>query len=92
MSRHPAALVVYGHGLGSVVVLEQVASRASAPRPSSGGDRQGLSLPTVQVNGATAQELDTAIGTLVRFTRGGVSYTVAGSVSRTVADAAARGL
>ena len=92
MSGHPAALVVYGHGLGSVVVLEQVAGRASAARQSSGEDRQGLSLPTVAVNGATAQELDTAIGTVLRFTRSGVSYTVAGSVPRTVADAAARGL
>jgi outer membrane lipoprotein-sorting protein len=34
----------------------------------------------------------TALGTLLRFQRGGVEYTVAGSVPETVADAAARAL
>ena len=95
MSGHPAALVSYGKGLGSVVVLEQAAGRKpTAPaNPSGGGeDRAGLSLPTVTINGTSAQELDTALGTIVRFERGGVSYLVAGSVSRSVADAAARGL
>jgi hypothetical protein len=87
--------VIYGQGLGSVAVVEQAVSRkAAAPQSSStgGGERTGLSLPTVNLNGTSAQELDTALGTVVRFTRGGVSYIVAGSVSKTVADAAARGL
>jgi outer membrane lipoprotein-sorting protein len=97
MSGHPGALVLYGHGLGSVVVVEQAAGRkpAGAPNPSSSSDRgegPGLSLPTVDINGTSAQELDTALGTVVRFTRGGVSYIVAGSVSKTVAEATARGL
>jgi outer membrane lipoprotein-sorting protein len=95
MSGHPGALVIYGQGLGSVAVVEQAVSRkAAAPQSSStgGGERTGLSLPTVNLNGTSAQELDTALGTVVRFTRGGVSYIVAGSVSKTVADAAARGL
>ncbi len=52
----------------------------------------GSSLPTVTINGTTAQELDTALGTVVRFTRSGVTYTVLGSVTPSVADAAARGL
>lgn len=93
--KHPAALIVYGRGLGSVVVLEQQASRSAPADPSQssdGGDGPGLNLPTVSVNGTTAQELDTALGTVVRFTRAGVSYTVAGSVTPMVADAAARGL
>jgi hypothetical protein len=46
----------------------------------------------VTVNGASAQELDTALGTVLRFSRGGVSYIVAGSVSKQTAEAAARGL
>ena len=95
-SKHPAALIVYGQGLGSVVVIEQAARRSrgsgQSPNTSQGGDRQGLTLPTVQVGGTTATELDTAIGSLVRFTRAGVTYVVAGSVTRSVADAAARGL
>jgi hypothetical protein len=94
-SGHPAALVSYGKGLGSVVVVEQAASRhPTAPaNPNGGGeDRTGLTLPTVTINGASAQELDTALGTIVRFSRGGISYLVAGSVPKSVAVAAASGL
>ncbi len=57
-----------------------------------GGDHHGLTLPSVSINGVTGQELDTALGTLVRFTRSGVAYTVVGSVPAAAADAAARGL
>ena len=91
---HPAALVTYGQNLGGVAVIEQHADSAAAkPATSSGhGDRQGLSLPTVSIKGVTGQELDTALGTVVRFTRAGVSYTVIGSVPATAADAAARAL
>jgi len=92
VSGHPGALLIYGHGLGAVVVLEQTARHASARLPQASGDGPGLNLPTVAVNGVSAQEIDTALGTLVRFTRAGVSYTVAGSVGPAVADAAARGL
>jgi hypothetical protein len=96
MSGHRGALVVYGQGLGSVVVVEQAVGKAAAARSgassSDNGEPQGLSLPTVAVNGASAQELDTALGTVMRFTRGGVSFIVAGSVSKPVAEAAARGL
>jgi outer membrane lipoprotein-sorting protein len=97
MSGHPGALVVYGQGLGSVVVVEQAAGKHPAAPPSGsssdGGDGpQGLSLPTLTVNGASAQELDTALGTVLRFSRVGVSYIVAGSVSKSTAEAAARGL
>ena len=56
------------------------------------GDHGGLSLPTVSINGATGRELATALGTLVRFTRGGVSYTVIGSVPPVAAEAVARAL
>ena len=89
---NPAALVFYGRGLGGIAVIEQ------NPRPTSsqqvaGGDRRGrLNLPTVSINGVSGQELDTALGTMVRFTRGGVTYTVLGSVSGERALAAARGL
>jgi outer membrane lipoprotein-sorting protein len=95
MSGHAAALVSYGKGLGSVVVVEQAARRKpNAPATTNGGgeDRTGLSLPTVTINGASAQELDTALGTIVRFSRGGISYLVAGSVPKSVAVAAASGL
>jgi hypothetical protein len=74
-------------------VLEQSPGSSSLlPGSSSGGDHHGLTLPTVSINGVTGQELDTALGTLVRFTRAGVAYTVIGSVPAAAADAAARGL
>jgi outer membrane lipoprotein-sorting protein len=85
-----AALVAYGENLGGVVVIEQPADPPKSGAP--GGEHRGLNLPTVSINGATAQELDTALGTMVRFTRGGVNYIVLGSVPPAAADAAARGL
>ena len=91
----PAALVTYGQNLGGIAVIEQTASSAGTSArgaSSGGGNGSGLTLPTVSINGATGQELDTALGTVVRFTRAGVSYTVLGSVPPTAADAAARAL
>ncbi len=89
----PAALVAYGQNLGGIAVIEQTAKSASAAKSSTTQDHgAGVSLPTVSINGATGQELDTALGTIVRFTRGGVAYTVVGSVPAAAADAAARAL
>jgi hypothetical protein len=85
------ALITYGQNLGGIAVIEQPA-HAGAAIPTQGGDHSGLSLPSVSINGATGQELDTALGSVVRFTRGGVSYTVLGSVPAAAADAAARAL
>lgn len=93
---HPAALVTYGQGLGGIAVIQQSAGTAAAAngasQSQSGNNNSGLSLPTVSINGATGQELDTALGTLVRFKRAGVAYTVIGSVPAAAADAAARAL
>lgn len=89
----PAALVTYGQHLGAIAVVEQTYRSGQQQSTSSGGrDHQGLSLPTVSINGTTGQELNTALGTVVRFSRGAVTYTVAGSVPAAAADAAARAL
>jgi outer membrane lipoprotein-sorting protein len=91
----PAALVTYGEGLGGIAVIEQSAQGQTAPSSSSsqgGGDQQGLSLPTVSINGATGTELDTALGTVIRFSKGGVAYTVLGSVPPIAAENAAKAL
>jgi len=87
----PAALVTYGQNLGGIAVIEQTAS-STANASSAHSGHQGLELPTVQINGVTADELDTALGTMIRFTRSGVAYTVLGSVPPVAAEAAARGL
>jgi outer membrane lipoprotein-sorting protein len=95
----PAALVLYGQGLGGIAVIEHAAAAGrnaghggAAAGSGPGGGQGGLSLPTVSINGATGHELDTALGTAVWFTRGGVSYVVVGSVQAIAAEAAARGL
>jgi outer membrane lipoprotein-sorting protein len=99
----PAAVVTYGQNLGGIAVIEQTVDSAkthgvlpglpsSQGSKGSRGEHRGLSLPTVSINGVTGQELDTALGTMVRFTRGGVSYTVIGSVPPAAAEAAARAL
>jgi outer membrane lipoprotein-sorting protein len=93
MGDKPAALVTYGQNLGGIVVIEQAATAGQAGKvriPT--GQSSGLSLPSVSINGVSGQELDTALGSMVRFTRDGVAYTVIGSVPSAAADAAARGL
>jgi len=75
-------IVTYGQGLDGIAVIEQ----------KGGGGQSSLSLPTVSINGITGQELPTALGTVVRFTRGGVEYTVLGSQPTSTVVAAARAL
>jgi outer membrane lipoprotein-sorting protein len=88
-----AALVTYGRDLGGIAVLEQASDPAEPiPSPHPEGDHGGLSLPTVSIDGVQAEELATPLGTVLRFERGGVAYTVIGSVPPATAEAAARGL
>jgi general stress protein YciG len=82
-----AALVLYGKGLGGIAVLEQKSDGQSQSNSGRGGG-----LPSVSIGGTTGQELPTALGTIVRFERGGVSYTVLGSQPSSVVLAAARSL
>jgi hypothetical protein len=79
------AISTYGRGLGAIVVVQRKADPAK-----SGG--RSLDLPKINIDGATGTELATALGTVVTFERGGVSYTVAGSVPPVAAENAARGL
>jgi hypothetical protein len=81
----PGRLLVYGRSFGSVVVLEQPGGG------DPGGGLWGL-LPSVSVSGADGRELVTPLGSLVRFARGGVTYTVLGSMPAAVVEAVARGL
>jgi len=80
-----ALLAVYGHGLGAIVVLEHAAS---------GGSSSGMlgALPTVSLDGVTAHELATQLGTALTWRKGGVSFVLAGSVPPAAAEAAARAL
>ena len=92
--REPAALVTYGRGLGGVAVVERSvkAEPANTHTKQHGPESTGLQLPKVSVGGVSGEELDTALGSLVRFQRAGVAYVVLGSVTPATIDAAARGL
>jgi outer membrane lipoprotein-sorting protein len=94
MGGKPAALVTYGQNLGGIAVIEHAAPAKTSGAQSSGSNsgHSSFNLPTVSINGATGQELDTALGTMITFTRNGVSYTVVGSVLPPAADKAARAL
>jgi hypothetical protein len=88
------ALVTYGRGLGGIAVLQYRASRgrehaSSTQRPAPGDE---LSLPKVSLRGVSGEELQTSLGTAIRFQRHGVDYVVAGSVPRSAAEEAARSL
>ena len=85
-----AALVTYGRGLGGIAVIERRANGSGSDMRN--GPLGDVQLPTVDVNGTSAQELETPLGTAIRFERGGVRYLVIGSVTRADAEAAARGL
>jgi outer membrane lipoprotein-sorting protein len=77
------ALSVYGQGLGAILVLQG----KGADNPLS-----SLKLPRIALGRSTGSELATALGTVLTFQRGGVSYVVAGSVPPLAAENAARGL
>lgn len=92
MDGKQGALVTYGAGLGGIAVV-QTAAKPAGPKPAARGDRRGLALPSISIPGTTGgQELATALGTAVSFQRGGVQYTILGSVTPQAAEAAARGL
>ncbi len=77
-----AALVTYGKGLGVIAVIERAAT-TSEHNPLEG-------LPSVSIGGATGHELPTALGTIITAERGGVSYTLIGSLPPNAAEAALR--
>ena len=78
------ALARYGSGLGQILVFQRQAAAEQRRAP--------MTLPQVNIDGATGQELATALGTFLTFNRDGVQYAVAGSVPPVAAENAARDL
>ena len=68
-----------------------VAALPGGELPSLHREAQDLGL-SVLVEVHDERELDTALGTVLTFTRGNVAYTVLGSVPAAAAEAAARAL
>lgn len=87
---HTAALVTYGKGLGGIAVLESKSDAGKQASPEGGEEE--LSLPKVAIGDVNGEELDTALGSVLRFERDGVTYVLIGSVPPAAVEAAARGL
>jgi outer membrane lipoprotein-sorting protein len=76
-------IALYGHGLGGIVLVEHKAG-ASGPAGALSA------LPTVSLDGLTAHELATQLGTVLAWHAGGTGYVLAGSLPSAAAEAAAR--
>jgi len=80
-------LTTQGHGPSTIAIVEGK-TKAGAKSPTEALE----GLPKVKINGVTASELRTALGTLLTFERSGVRYLLAGSVTPAAIEAVARGL
>jgi outer membrane lipoprotein-sorting protein len=81
-------VTTHGKGLAAIALVED---------PTKAGERQSASsqpegLQQVSINGTSASELPTALGTLLSFERAGVHYLLVGSVTPASIEAFARGL
>jgi outer membrane lipoprotein-sorting protein len=78
-------VTVHGSGITSIVEAQHTTSGKSSSTALEG-------LPKVNINGASASELKTALGTVLSFERSGVRYIVAGALPAGTVEAFARGL
>ncbi len=76
-------LVLYGQSLGRIVLVERKAEASSSNGMLS-------SLPTVSLDGLTAHELATQLGTALAWQAGGTTFVLAGSLPAAAAETAAR--
>jgi len=77
-----------GHGPATIAVLE-----SKIKKDARGGGGEPLEgLPKVTIDGVSADELRTELGTLLSFERNGVRYLLAGSVTPAAIEEVARGL
>jgi outer membrane lipoprotein-sorting protein len=77
-----------GKALGAIVLLQSPVEAGAKESTSS----ELEDLPKVNINGTTASELPTQLGTLLTFERAGVRYLLAGSVTPASIEAFARGI
>jgi outer membrane lipoprotein-sorting protein len=94
-TSHPPAdgagkpkITTSGHGVSAIAVLESTAKSGAQK-----GESEPLAgVAKVTINGVSASELGTELGTLLSFDRSGVRYVLAGSVTPAAIEALARGL
>ena len=77
------ALAFYGEGLGGIALVERAAG-------AGGAVGQMSALPTVSLDGLTAHELATQLGTVLEWQSNGTRFILAGSLPASAAEAAAR--
>jgi hypothetical protein len=77
------AVAFYGQGLGGIALVERKAD-------ASTGNGILANLPTVSLDGLTAHELATQLGTVLTWQTGGTSFVLAGSLPASAAETAAR--
>jgi len=82
-----AVAVTYGTGMNAIAVIQRPASTKKAA-----ADQSGIQLPTKQIGGVTVTEFGTALGAVAQFSRGGVEFTVLGSVPLSTVESAIAGL
>jgi len=81
------SVTTHGSGPSTIAVLT---SKEKAEGKATSEPLEGL--PKVTINGTSASELRTELGTLLTFERSGVRYLLAGSVTPAAIEAVARGL
>jgi len=86
--KNHAKVSTHGHGVSSIAVVE----RAVSAKGSSSAAVLPEGLPKVKINGTSATELATPLGTVLSFERSGIRYLLLGSVTPATIEAAARGL
>jgi outer membrane lipoprotein-sorting protein len=80
-------IALYGQGLGGIALVERKVDSST-----TGSSGVLSNLPTVSLDGITAHELSTQLGTVLEWESGGVRYVLAGSLPAAAAEAAARGV
>jgi outer membrane lipoprotein-sorting protein len=78
-------IALYGQGLGGIALVERKVDSST-----SGSNGVLSNLPTVSLDGLTAHELATQLGTVLEWQSGGTSYVLAGSLPASAAETAAR--
>ena len=81
-------VTTHGQGIAAIAVAESKVPAGAGKSTSATIE----ALPKVNINGASASELRTALGTILSFERSGVRYVLAGSVTPAAIEALARGL
>ncbi len=85
-------VTTHGEGLAGIAVIEEQTKNAPSGAQGTKTTESLEGLPQVKVNGTTASELATPLGTLLTFERNGIRYLLAGSVTPASIEAFARGL